>query len=319
MTQAEHYITLNNGAKMPSVGLGTWKSQPDEARQAVEYALGEGGYRHIDCAAVYGNEAEIGQAFGRVFSSGKVKRDEVFITSKLWCTAHAKGDVEAACRKTLQDLQLEYLDLYLMHWGIAVQNVVGGQVNQRDEPLDGSGVLLTANVSIRETWQAMENLVKKGLVRAIGVSNFTGALLVDLLSWAHTFPAVNQIELHPYNQQSRLVDFCHYRGIGVTAYSPLGSPGNMKDREGQPSLLKDSKVIEIARAHKKSAAQVLIRWAIERGTAVIPKSVTAARIKNNLEVFDFELSKEEVAILGTLEKKHRFVDPWEWWKIPYFE
>src|SRR3989338_3251300 len=269
MQVADHVI-LNTGAKMPVIGLGTWKSLPNQVGDSVEDALTKGGYRHIDCAAIYRNEKEIGQAFKNIFRNGEVKRDEVFITSKLWNTEHIKERVEAACRQTLSDLQLDYLDLYLMHWGIAVPDLQE-HVNQRGEPLDENGVLLTVHIPIRETWEAMEDLIRKGMVRAIGVANFTGAMLVDLLSYAKIKPAVNQIELHPYNQQARLVEFCQRNDMAVTAYSPLGSPGNMKDRSGAPILLDDPHIIDIAHAHHRSVAQVLIRWAIQRGTIVIPK------------------------------------------------
>lgn len=317
--QMENYITLNTGAKMPVIGLGTWKSPSDKCGQAVEYALTDGGYRHIDCAAIYGNEKEIGNALKNVFESGAVNRDEVFITSKLWNTEHAKDDVEIACRKTLSDLQLEYLDLYLMHWGVAVPRIADESENPRGEPIDEQGVMLTANIPIRQTWEALEELVKKGLVRAIGVANFTGAMLIDLLSYAKIAPAVNQVELHPYNQQSRLIDFCHYKNIAVTGYSPLGSHGNMKERGGEPLVLEDEAVIAISRRCGKSPAQVLIRWALQRNTIVIPKSITPENIKNNISVFDFSLSGEDMNALAGLERHHRFVDSWNWWKIPYFD
>ena len=307
-----NYITLNTGVKMPILGLGTWKSAPNKVSAAVECAILECNYRHIDCASIYKNEAEVGEAFDKIFTGKKISRDEIFVTSKLWNDAHDAENVEDACKKTLHDLRLDYLDLYLMHWGIATPNNLG------NEPLNKDGVLITKNVPVRETWEAMEKLVANGLVKAVGVANFTGPMLVDLLTYAKIKPVMNQIELHPYNQQTKLIDFCNYQNIAVTAYSPLGSPGNTKARVGQPILLEDAKVIEIANKHKKSPAQVLIRWAIQRNTVVIPKSVTPENIKNNFEVFDFELSKDEMEILGGLDRGHRFVDPWKWWKVPYF-
>ncbi len=309
MTQKENYVLLNTGAKMPIIGLGTWKSSPEKVGQAVAYALSDGGYRHVDCAAVYGNEKEIGCSLKSIFLSGKIKREDTFITSKLWNTKHAKGDVVAACKTTLVDLQLEYLDLYLMHWGIA---------RAEEENPDTQGMLMEKSVSVRETWEAMQELVKKGLVRAIGVANFTGAMVVDLCSYARVKPAMNQIELHPYNQQRRLVEFCQRNNIAVTAYSPLGSPGNIEGKEGEPILVEDRNVLAIAKTHGKSPAQILVRWAIQRGTIVIPKSVTPERIAENINVFDFELSAQEMELIGTLDQKHRFVDPYDWWKIPYF-
>lgn len=317
----QDYITLNTGAKMPLLGLGTWKAEPNKVGDAVKYALTEAGYKHIDCAAIYLNEKEIGQTFKKVFSGGKVKREDVFITSKLWNTEHSTEDVIDACKQTLSDLQLDYLDLYLIHWGVAIlPEDVPSPRNARGEPLDENGVLRTKQVPLHETWTAMQELVKMGLVRAVGVSNFTGALLNDFLAYGGTVPAMNQIELHPYNQQTRLIEFCKYRGIAVTAYSPLGSPGNLQMLGvNHPILLEDAAVKEIAAEHKKSPAQVLIRWSIEREVVVIPKSVTPQNIKANGEVFDFVLTQENMESFAKLERRYRFLDPWTWWKIPYFE
>ncbi len=299
---------------MPVVGLGTWKAVADQAGAAVEYALLEAGYRHIDCAPIYKNEPEIGRAFKKVFDSGVVKREDVFITSKLWNNMHAKDDVEVACRQTLKDLQLEYVDLYLIHWGIATPKDIG------DEPLDKDGYIIMAPVSIQETWLAMENLVKKGLVRSIGVSNFTGPMLIDLLTYATIKPAINQIELHPYLQQNKLFNYCNHVGITLTAYAPIGTPGNVLAREsGEPILVKDPTILELAKKHGKTASQILLRWAIQRGTTAIPKSTTPEHIKENIQIFDFELTGDELEVLEKLERKHRFVNPRDWYKIPYFD
>ncbi|MCX6753483.1 MAG: aldo/keto reductase [Candidatus Nomurabacteria bacterium] len=315
MKKIDTDLILNTGAIMPSIGLGTWKSLPDKAGQAVLCAL-MNGYRHIDCAAVYRNEKEIGVSFKKVFEDKIRDREEVFITSKLWNSEHKKEDVRKACEATLSNLNLEYLDLYLMHWGVAIPHKetleAGWTVG-----LDSDGVIIREKVSIRETWEAMEELVELGLVKAIGVSNFTTMMLVDLLSYAKIKPAVNQIELHPYLQQTELLEFCKRNGIILTGYSPLGSPGNNKDK-GLPILVEDSIILAIASSHNKSPAQILIRWGIQRGTVVIPKSVTEERIKENLNVFDFELSGEEMNKIAELNKNFRFVNPYDWWKIPYF-
>lgn len=304
-----HEITLNNGEKMPVVGLGTWKSKPGEVGQAVRYAITQAEYRHIDCAYIYRNETEIGGVFKDVFAGGEIKREEVFVTGKLWNTFHAAKDVLKGCKISLHDLQLDYLDLYLMHWGVAVPA-------NETELLDKNGFLVTDSVSIRETWEAMEALVRSGLVKAIGVANFTAPMLIDLLSYTRINPAVNQIELHPYNAQQGLVEFCQNKNITVTAYSPLGSPGNMM--AGQQPVLEDAKVLEIAKEYKVSAAQVLIRWAVQRNTVVIPKSVNPNNLRNNIDVFDFDLTAAEMQALSALDKRHHYVDPFSWWKIPYF-
>lgn len=311
MDKVEDYLVLNTGTRISIVGLGTWNAHPDKVSQAVEYAISECGYRHIDCAFVYHNEKEIGQGLAKVFRSNAVKREEVFITSKLWNTAHARNNVAAACKNTLRDLGLEYLDLYLMHFGIAIRHGV------EDEPLDQNGFVITEKIPLRETWEAMEDLVKTGFVKAIGVSNFTAPMLLDLFSYAKIAPAMNQIELHPYLQQSNLVEFCKYKNILLTAYSPLGSPGALKKED--PILLDDKIIQTIARNHGKSSAQILIRWAIQRNTVAIPKSTMFEHIKTNIEIFDFKLSQEELDSIKTLDRKFRFINPQEWWKIPYFD
>lgn len=299
-------ITLNNQQKMPVLGLGTWRAEPGVVGAAVEHALMTAGYTHIDGAAIYGNESEIGETYKKVFSSGQVKREDVFITSKLWNTNHHPDHVEAACRKTLQDLQLEYLDLYLVHWGIAFAH------SDVLEPVR-DGEVETENVSLQETWQAMEQLVEKGLVKSIGVSNYTAPMILDLLHYAKIKPVINQIEIHPYNSQQEIVAFCQKHDIQITAYSPLGSHG-----EGEKPLT-DPVVTEIAQVHGKTPAQVLIRWAVQRGLTVIPKSTKPERIDENGSIFDFELSDEEMSNVNDLNRNHRYVDPSEWWGVPYFK
>lgn len=311
MNTDKQFMRLNTGAEMPHLGLGTWNASKDSVGSAVKSALVDVGYSHVDCAAVYENEKEVGEAFKSIFSSGQRKREDVFITSKLWNTHHAQSDVVTACKKSLQDLRLNYLDLYLVHFGVSSSRDLGL------EPLNEKGVLMTTRVPMQETWEAMEELVKIGLVKAIGVANFTGPMLVDLLTYAKTVPAVNQIELHPYNPQSKLIDFCKYHGIEVTAYSPLGSPGGMKS--GEIMLLQDKLIGQIAQAEHKTPAQILLRWGIQRGTVVIPKSISLERIKENSQIFDFSLTQAEMDQLSSLPIHHRYVDPWDWWRIPYFD
>lgn len=291
-------IKLNSGYKFPILGLGTWQSKPGEVGVAVKHALTKAGYRHIDGAHIYLNEPEIGKVYAEVFKT--IKREEIFITSKLWNTSHAKDDVEKACRKTLEDLHLDYLDLYLMHWGLA-QNAL----------------FFAKPISIRETWEAMENLVEKGLVKSIGVANFTAMMIHDLLTYAKIKPAMNQVELHPYNSQEELVAYCHRNKIAVTAYSPMGSPGNAS--ADKPKLMDDSVVQQLAKKYDKSPSQILIRWAIERGTVVIPKSVTPARIEENIQVFDFSLEASDMDELNGLNRNLRYVDPSGYWGIPIFK
>lgn len=303
-------IVLNNGYKMPIIGLGTWKSDKKTVGLAVKYAINKAGYRHIDCASVYGNEKQIGFVFGELLSSSKIQRRDLFVTSKLWNTDHNPKRVEKACRQTLKDLQLEYLDLYLMHWGVAFKPGKGLG------PVDKNGVAITESVSIQETWRAMEGLVKKGLVKSIGVANFTTVMLVDLLTYAKIKPVMNQVELHPYNSQTELIDFCRHHGMAVTAYSPLGNSSLVKP-EGQ-RLLDDVVIKKIALNHHKSPAQVVLNWGINRDIVVIPKSTHPKRIEENITIFDFKLTASEVEKINRLNKNSRLVNPIEWWGIPYF-
>ncbi|MEK7615959.1 MAG: aldo/keto reductase [Patescibacteria group bacterium] len=302
------------------LGLGTWKAPADKAGAVVEFALMEAEYNHIDCAAIYRNEKEIGEAFARVFGSSR-KREDVFITSKLWNTEHKAERVMPACKNTLADLQLDYLDLYLMHWGIAIPPNESEALNvhgRLKEQLDANGYLVTEKVSVCETWEAMEGLVKAGLVKAIGVANFTAPMIQDLLSYTTIAPATNQIELHPYLQQTALVEYCHYNNIAVTAYSPQGSPGNYGKAKNMPVIAEDPVIMDIAKRHRKSPTQIMIRWAIQRNTIPIPKSLDPVHIKENIDVFDFELSADDMQAIATLNRDLHFVNPYAWWKIPYF-
>ncbi len=307
----QKYLTLTDNNKIPLLGLGTWKASSHQVGDAVRFAIATAGYKHIDCASIYANEKEIGEVFKEVIGKS-IKREELFVTSKLWNTEHRKEHVEKACRQTLSDLKLEYLDLYLMHWGVAFPH------GNESQSLDENGSAILDAVSIQETWNAMEQLVKKGLVKSIGVANFTAPMLVDLLAYANVAPVMNQIELHPYNTQTDLVDFCHEKKIAVTAYSPLGRQGMTRSAGEGPRVADDSLIKKIAAKYHKSPSQILLQWAIGRGTVAIPKSITPARIRENIDIFDFALTTEEQAEISSLNRNYRFVNPNEWWKIPYF-
>jgi diketogulonate reductase-like aldo/keto reductase len=284
---------------MPVVGLGTWKSKPGQVEHAVQDALAAG-YRHIDCAAVYQNEAEVGKAFKAAFDGG-LKREDVWVTSKVWNNNHKADRVKIGLTKTLADLGLTYLDLYLIHWPYAF--VQGDNMF----PKDANGTMLyDESVDFTDTWKGMEQLVRDGLVKHIGVSNFNHKQLQRLLDVAQIKPEILQVECHVYLNQQQLLEYAARSGVVLTAYCPLGSPDRPTLQPEHPVLLQDPTLIALAAKYKKSPAQVLIRFQIDRGVSVIPKSVTKHRIEENFNVFDFQLSKEDLAALVSLNRNYRF-------------
>lgn len=300
---------LANEDKMPALGLGTWKSKPGEVYAAVRHSI-KTGYRHIDCAAAYGNEAEIGKAFTDAFREGDVTRDELWVTSKLWNNAHLKEDVRPALEQTLKDLSLGYLDLYLMHWPIALKPGVGF-------PASGDDFLSPDEIPVSVTWAAMEECVDAGLTKHIGVSNFSIKKLKALNANSRIKVQVNQVELHPFLQQNSMLEFCQKEKIVLTAYSPLGSsdrPAVFKAQD-EPSLLENETIMEIAAANNCSAAQVLISWAIQRGTSVIPKSVNPNRIEQNFQATSITLNDADMQIIAGLDRHSRYVVG-EFWAMP---
>lgn len=236
------------------------------------------------------------------------------MTSKLWNTYHRKHYVRAACKKSLEDLGLEYLDLYLVHFPIALKFVPFEERYPPEWVFDpkGEGVMVEdTKCSYRETWEAMEELVEEGLVRNIGCSNIGTAMLRDILSYCKVKPAVLQVEMHPYNSQERLVRFCRQKGIQVTAFSNLGAGSyvELNMAKVEESCLKEPAVQKIAATHGKSPAQVVLRWGVQRGTAIIPKTTKKARLAENIALFDFQLSSSEMQTLSALNRNHRYNDP----------
>ncbi|KAG5683451.1 hypothetical protein PVAND_012730 [Polypedilum vanderplanki] len=291
-------VTLNNGKQFPIVGLGTWNSPPGVVAQAVKDAI-DAGYRHFDGAHVYENEHEVGEGINAKIAEGVIKREDVFVTSKLWCTFHDPKDVRGALEHTLKQLNLDYLDLYLMHWPICYQK------STELFPKNEAGEILHANFDILDTYRAMEELVDAGLTKSIGISNFNIKQVEYITKNARIQPVTNQVECNPYLLNKELSDFCKSKNIVITAYSPLGSPGRPWATPDDRVLLKEPKLLEIAQKHNKTPAQILIRYQIQRGHVVIPKSVTKDRIISNFDVFNFTLSDSEIKDLENFNYTER--------------
>jgi len=299
-------VAFANGDGMPLLGLGTWKSDPGQVYEAVREAI-RLGYRHIDCASIYGNEPEIGAAIRDAIAAGEVTREELWITSKLWCNSHGRENVEPALRRTLQDLGLAWLDLYLIHWPVPIRPGVAFPESAED-------LLPPQQLPLRDTWAGMEAALEAGLTRHIGVSNFSSRKLLDLIASCRHRPELNQVELHPLLQQPELLAVCAREGVAVTAYSPLGSqdrPAFIKDPDA-PVLLDHPVIAAIAAEHGCSPAQVLLAWHLQRGISTIPKSVSPARLRENLAAADVELSPDALSRIAALDQGLRLVDGSFW-------
>ncbi|KPA78724.1 putative mitochondrial prostaglandin f2-alpha synthase/D-arabinose dehydrogenase (PGFS) [Leptomonas pyrrhocoris] len=268
------FVTLPNGVKMPQIGLGVWQSAAGEATEnAVKWAV-QAGYRHIDTARIYENEESVGVG---IRDCG-VPREQIFVTTKLWNTDQGYESTLAAFEESRKKLGLDYIDLYLIHWP------------------RGNAIVAKEGKKYLDSWRAFEKLYEEKKVRAIGVSNFNIHHLEDVLAMCKVAPMVNQVELHPLNNQAELRKYCASKNIYVEAWSPLG----------QGNLLADPQLTSIAAKHHKSAAQVILRWDIQHNTITIPKSVHKERIVENAQVFDFELSAEEMATIDAMNTNHRY-------------
>ncbi|KNG85536.1 protein GCY [Aspergillus nomiae NRRL 13137] len=282
MAVADTRFKLNTGAEIPALGLGTWQSAPGEVEKAVSHAISVG-YRHIDGAFCYQNEEEVGKGIKDALASGKVKREDLFVTTKLWCTYHSR--VQEALDLSLKNLGLDYVDLYLMHWPLAMNPNGNHPLFPKHE--DGSRDIVQSHSHV-QTWKNMEKLLSTGKVKAIGVSNYSVRYLEQLLPEATVVPAVNQIENHPSLPQQEIVDFCKKKGIHITAYSPLGSTGS--------PLFTAEPIVEVAKRKGVSPATVLLSWHVARGSSVLAKSVTPSRIEDNRNLV--QLDENDMATIA---------------------
>jgi diketogulonate reductase-like aldo/keto reductase len=285
------FATLNDGTRIPVKGYGTWQFQGENVVTVIKEVI-KAGYRHIDTAWVYHNEKEIGQALAEIFAEGTVKREDLYITTKIW--NNAKHDVEGALRKQLADLQLDYVDLYLIHWPLGEVDLEKNKVSKQ--------------VPLHKTWKDLESTVKLGLTKSIGISNFNVQLILDLLSYAEIKPVINQVEIHPYLPQEDLVAFCKKYGIEVVAYSPLSGAPKPNGTNPAIELANEPVIQELAKKYKKSPQQIILNWHLGRGIIAIPKSSNPIRVAENFNIDDFELTQEELDKITGLGRNLRTCD-----------
>ncbi|XP_054161903.1 1,5-anhydro-D-fructose reductase-like [Oppia nitens] len=288
-------VNLVNGKKIPIIGLGTYALTSDQnvmtkvINEAIDF-----GYRHIDTAYIYENEELIGRALNEIFQNNKTKRDDLFITSKVWNTYHKREQVVEAMKLSMNMLGVDYLDLALVHWPLAYRSGTGSL-----RPLNANNMTDDINISVVETWKGMEDAYKLGLAKSIGVSNFNSQQLTLILKEAFLKPVINQIEVHPYLSQEKLVEFCKSNSISVTAYCPLG--------KATKEILNDPVLTDIATNNNKTVAQVMLRWLIQRDIVVIPKTSKTNRLSENINIFDFQLTDEEMKSIFSLNKNQRII------------
>lgn len=314
-------LNLNTGSQIPSLGLGMWKIEKPILPELVQEAI-KIGYRHFDCACDYGNEPQVGEGLQAAMNNGLCNREDLWVTSKLWNTYHAAEHVGPALQRSLNDLQLDYLDLYLIHFPIASKFVPFEHRYPPEwfyNPEAEVPKIEIDPVPIRETWEAMEELVSQGLVKNIGICNFNCSLIRDLLSYANIRPSVLQVELHPRLTQEKLLKYCQQEEIAVTGFSPLGAESYYSIGMATPeqSLLTNPSITKIANSHERTPAQIILRWGVQRGTAIVPKTSSIERLRENFEIFDFNLSGEEMAAITALNLNQRYNDPGHFCEVAF--
>lgn len=318
LSAAHHRIPLSDGTSIPIIGLGTY-SDPKLTPKgicatSVKVAI-DVGYRHFDGAYVYYNEHEVGEAIREKIAAGEVRREDIFYCGKLWCTAHDPDHVCPSLEKTLKVLQLDYVDLYIIELPMAFQP--GDIIYPRDE----NGKWIYHKTNLCATWEALEACKDAGLVKSLGVSNFNRRQLELILNkpGLKYKPVSNQVECHPYFIQTKLLKFCRQHDIVIVAYSPLGTSRDPSwVNISSPPLLKDPLLNSLGKKYNKTAAQVALRFNVQRGVVVIPKSFNPERIKDNFQIFDFSLTEEEMKSVEALNKNVRFVELPMWSDHPEY-
>ncbi|OQV18355.1 1,5-anhydro-D-fructose reductase [Hypsibius exemplaris] len=307
-------LTLNNGLKIPILGLGTWQAKPGEVGRAVEDAL-DIGYRHLDCALLYDNEAEIGEAIKKKIAQGVITRRDLFITSKLPPAANDPASVRGTVEISLKALKIQYIDLYLIHCPVSIRKEEWQKLESAERFAKPAHPAQYFNdVDPLTVWKEMENLVDDGLVKSIGLSNFSIPQIQRILDHGRIKPANIQVECHAHFPQDDIWAFCRKNSIILSAYAPIGSPARFGSAGSPGDLLKEPQLTVIGKKHRKTPAQVLLRWLIERDIVALPKSTHQNRLRENFEIFDFKLSQEEMQIINSLQEHGRRLFDFEMWK-----
>ncbi|KAI0428549.1 aldo/keto reductase [Xylaria sp. FL1042] len=288
------------GIEIPSIGLGTWRSDKDKVAHAVEFAL-KSGYKHVDAALIYRNEEETGKGI----QAANMSRDKLWVTSKLWNADHRPNEAIIAVQKSVKDLGVEYLDLYLMHWPVAF--------------VPGEGSKIDESTTIADTWRAMENITHLGLARKIGISNFSKRDVESIMEVCQICPYAHEFETHPYLQQQEFVDYHKDIGVKVIAYSPLANTNPVyKDNKKLEPILKDPFWVSLAGKKNATVAQTILAWGLQRDTIIIPKSLNEKHIVENLGAAGISFTEEETRDIGKQDKKVRMNNPGRGWGVKLF-